>query len=344
MAKRKRLTVPDPRIEPGIEPAPEVKSAGPLSGAPIGIAPVGRRAPIADVAGEAATRQALTEVAEELTAARKDGRLVMRIPLSQVSATHMARDRVILDEGEMETLKASLRARGQQTPIEVVERGYRNYGLISGLRRLTALRDLETERGEPGDVLAFVRTPETAADAYTAMVEENEIRVGLSYFERANVIVRSVSEKVFRTEKEALSTLFASASASKRSKIKSFIPVVTEIGGFLHFPNAVGERQGLALAARIAAEPEFARRLRDRLRKRTPESAEEEQATLTRALAGTGEEKSPPAAKGAARAAQAAEAPGITVKRGRGAITVSGAGLTGAHMAEIEALVVRWRS
>ena len=52
------------------------------------------------------------------------------------------------------------------------------YGLISGWRRLTALQALHAETGEArfATVQALVRRPETAADAYVTMVEENEIR------------------------------------------------------------------------------------------------------------------------------------------------------------------------
>jgi ParB family chromosome partitioning protein len=36
-------------------------------------------------------------------------------------------------------------------------------------------------------VLALIRRPETSADAYLAMVEENEIRAGISFYERARL-------------------------------------------------------------------------------------------------------------------------------------------------------------
>ena len=80
------------------------------------------------------------------------------------------------DADEMAALVASLRARGQQVPIEVVAReakgtGRNGYGLISGLRRVMALREIGA-----AEVLALVRRPETSSEAYLAMVEENEIR------------------------------------------------------------------------------------------------------------------------------------------------------------------------
>ena len=81
-------------------------------------------------------------------AARALGRMVVTVPLSDVVLDHLVRDRMALDEGEMEALKASLRARGQQTPVELTDLGGGRYGLISGWRRLTALRRLHAESGE----------------------------------------------------------------------------------------------------------------------------------------------------------------------------------------------------
>lgn len=276
MAKRKRLTAPDPSTIA----APETKSM--LSQAPIGVVPK-RRAPIADVAGDAATTAALQAVAAELTAAKTQGRMVHALALDAVNPNYLIRDRVTLDGEEMEVLKASLQQRGQQTPIEVVETGSGRYGLISGFRRLHALRELSRDGGAQ-TVLALVRQPQEASDAYTAMVEENEIRVGLSYFERANVVARAVEAKVFVSESDALKHLFASASRAKRSKIKSFLPVIRALGSHLVYPGALTERQGLALSALIAKDPEFAPRLCDRLRKAMPGSAGAEADVINRAL------------------------------------------------------------
>ncbi|MBD3766047.1 MAG: ParB N-terminal domain-containing protein, partial [Rhodobacterales bacterium] len=80
------------------------------------------------------------------------------------------------DPEEMAALRASLAARGQQTPIEVVELAPGRYGLISGARRLAALRALAEETGEArfARVQALLRPFSAASDAYLAMVEENE--------------------------------------------------------------------------------------------------------------------------------------------------------------------------
>lgn len=336
MAKRKRLTTPDPARMA----APETKAMD----IPLGYTPdhMKRRAPIADVAGQAATAAALETVAGELQAARAEGRLVQKIPLDAIDASHMIRDRITLDADEMDALEASLKARGQQTPIEVVETGPGRYGLISGWRRVTALRSLEARAEGPGTVLALVRRPDTASDAYVAMVEENEIRVGLSYFERASIVARAVGEGVFRSEKDALQSLFAAASRAKRSKIKSFLPVVETLGSQIRHPGALTERLGLALSTRVQADPAWGKRLSDRLRKANADSAEEETALLQKAL-NTPSEPEKPAGSPAAPAPKAPAAP-ITIARSKGALRLSGPAVTEDLLDAVEALVRDWQA
>ena len=74
---------------------------------------------------------------------------------------------------EMAALTGSIRARGQQTPVDVVELGGGRFGLISGWRRYMAIRALSAETGESrfATILAVRRRPDTAGAAYVAMVE-----------------------------------------------------------------------------------------------------------------------------------------------------------------------------
>jgi ParB-like chromosome segregation protein Spo0J len=336
MAKRKRLTAPEPGSVSPVENMPAMHP----NDIPVGIMPVpGRRAPIADVAGQASAVAALEKIAAELTSARAEGRMIQKLALETVACDYLARDRVALDAGEMDTLKASLRARGQQTPIEVVQTAPGHYGLISGFRRVQALRDLARTEGGVAEVLALVRQPGDAAHAYTAMVEENEIRVGLSYFERAHIVRSAVAAGVFPSEAEALKVLFASASRAKRSKIKSFLPVIEHLGSALTYPNALTERAGLALAARIAADPQFAPRLRDRLRKAQPELAEDESHLLTKAL--TDKTAAPAAVKKVQTPPPPALAADIEVSFSPGELRLTGAGVTQALADEINRLLAR---
>ena len=77
MAKRKRLTPAQPDHFNTSARAPETKS---MTGSP------GFSAPIAQVAGEAATLAALDEVTGALRAARDQGRLIEALPLGSVNA------------------------------------------------------------------------------------------------------------------------------------------------------------------------------------------------------------------------------------------------------------------
>lgn len=288
MAKRKRLTPANPMF---LEPAPETKSA---VAAPM-------RAPIADVAREASATAAAEEMARTLSEARASGRMVIAVPLGQIRRDYLARDRLAaVDEGEMRELVESLRARGQQTPVDLVDlwpntQGPR-YGLISGWRRCLALERLHAETGEArfAEVLALLRRPEESAQAYLAMIEENEIRVGLSYFERARVVLRAVEAGAYPDESAALRGLFASASRAKRSKIGSFTSVVRALEGALRFPRALGERQGLALAQALEAQTDLGPRLTSELRRAAPETAEAELALLRRLLAPEKPAETPP--------------------------------------------------
>ena len=276
MAKRKRLTGPQSGFLAEGSAELETKSF------PLGAAP-----PIASVSREAAASAALSELSETVEAARRDGRMVLSVPLDAVDAGHLVRDRIAVTDDEAEALKTSIQARGQQTPIEVTDLGDGRYGLISGWRRLRTLADLHAETGDPafGQVLALVRQPKDAPDAYVAMVEENEIRVGLSHYERARIVAKAVQQGVYDDATAALRGLFGSAPRAKRSKIKSFLPLVAAFDGVLRFPQAVNEKLGLKLSKALDADPGLGSRICAELIETAPGTPEAETALLSAAMA-----------------------------------------------------------
>ncbi|ETX26999.1 ParB/RepB/Spo0J family partition protein [Roseivivax isoporae] len=320
MARRKRLTPANPAF----------LSEEPPAGAASAFA---RPAPIATVARDASSAAAMDELAETLSKARAEGRLVLALPLAEIETGYLVRDRLKADDEEMRVLKESLRARGQQTPVEVTELGQGRYGLISGWRRCRALVELAAETGEArfGSVLALVRRPAEASDAYLAMVEENEIRVGLSYYERARIAFKAVEAGVFETRQDALRALFHTASRPRRSKIGSFLGIVEALDGVLAFPETIGERQGLALAKALEADPALGARLADILHATPPENAEAEAAIIAQALAG------PAVPKESARPTGEELVPGVFLRRRGDALTLSGPGLTDTLQADLAA-------
>ena len=305
------------------------------------------RAPIAAAAGDAAAGAALAEVAGALEAARAEGRLAQPLPLDAVVDDHLERDRyaATADEistepdEEMTSLMESISARGQQVPIEVVALGDGRFGLISGWRRLTALRTLHAKSGEErfASILAVLRQPETAAAAYVSMVEENEIRQGLSHYERARIAVMAVSRGAFPDIRDALRGLYATASRPKRSKIGTFVSIVTALDSSLRFPTALPERLGLRLSKALDEDPGLATRLSTALDRARPETAEAEQAVIRKVLSdGAGEGAAPPAQE------RAREEIRLSAKPGR--LTLTGPGVTEDLRAELAAWLERRQS
>ena len=273
MAKRKRLMpaqasyLASDRSEVQASPTPQGAGA----------------APIAQVASEASATAALEELSGVLENARAKGLMIEELSLDQIDETYLVRDRITQDEEDMQALMTSISARGQQTPIEVVklDTGGKPYGLISGWRRLNALRRLYDAGMEPrfASVRARVVAPEGAEDAYVAMVEENEIRVNLSHYERARIALKAVEMGLYEDLRKAVLGLFGNASRTKRSKISSFATLVEAFDSELHHPGAISEKLGLALAQRLEAEAGFAGRLRDALMAANPAAGVREQST-----------------------------------------------------------------
>lgn len=300
MAKRRRL-IPSPLMsqDDAAEPAgPVVLETKAYLRPGLGAPDLGAVAPIARVVAEASAQAALTEMAEAMTRARHEGRLVLAVPLDRIDADHLVRDRLGADEEELSHLMASLRAHGQRTPVEVTELGPERFGLISGWRRLQAFRRLLAETGEPrfAEIQVLLRRPDTARQAYIAMVEENEVRLGLSYYERARIAARAVDLGVFETEKQALQQLFAAASRARRSKIGSFLALYRTMDASLRYPSQIPERLGLALAKALADRPSEAADLAAGLAQDPAPDAAEEQRRLALFAAGKPDVRPPPKA------------------------------------------------
>jgi ParB/RepB/Spo0J family partition protein len=325
MAKRKRLT---PLGMTDAPPMLETKAF--FSSNPPGHA-APRAAPIADMAGAAAATAAMEELAETLRQISEEGRMVLSLPLEQVQADYLIRDRLVLDDEEMSALVESLRIRGQQTPVEVTDLGAKRYGLISGWRRLAALKQLHDETGDAkfGSVLALVRQPRQSADAYLAMVEENEIRAGLSFYERARIVARAGEAGAYEDDRAALRGLFGAVPRARRSKIGSFLAVVRALDGVLRFPGAISERLGLRLAQALETDPGLGARIRADLEAQPAGDAAAETARLLRALAMEKQSRS-------AGAETSEPLPGLRIRVQKGRLVLEGPRVDAALRARLE--------
>ena len=102
------------------------------------------------------------------------------VALSNIDDHALIRDRSFVSADGLAELKTSLHDSGLRLPIEVIpSSGERPYALLSGLRRITAWRELAAEGG-PNTIPAFIRPEMDAADALAAVIEENEMRAPLS--------------------------------------------------------------------------------------------------------------------------------------------------------------------
>ena len=315
MAKRKRLTalgmVGDAETTPAPVPVP----------------------PVARIAAEAAAQAALEDLAAELRQARDSGRMVLELPLALIKATHLQRDRMHMDPEDMASLKSSIRDRGQQMPIEVVALAEGHYGLISGARRLAALTALTDETGDSrfATVKALLRPFDAAPEAYLAMVEENEIRADLSFYERGRLAHEAARLGVFDSPAAAVKMLFQHAPAPKRSKILSFVALYEALGDALRFPEAIPEKLGLALVKAIEGDPDLAGRLRDRLKAAAPDSAALERHVLEAALRPDSAGKTQPQPENAFQDIVA----GIRLKTSPGRAVLTGRGVTEAFLRDL---------
>lgn len=226
----------------------------------------GKAPPIAQVAGSAAKsiedemvrlRQdnaSLQAAANNWQEATSGGLIVKLVPLADIDIHSIARDRRTIDrEGEpWAELKASLRARGQQVPIEIGGRSatHGKFRLISGYRRVNALMELYEETGEErfATVKALVSRARDKLNATIAMIDENEIRQDISFYERGRICCIAADQGICDSVDDAIQVLFASSSRNRRYKIRNFTLIHTMLGTYLDFPEHIGERLGARLA------------------------------------------------------------------------------------------------
>lgn len=180
---------------------------------------------------------------------------VLLLKIAEIAPHALLRDRSTLDAAALHILQHSIATEGLRTPIEVWQLstprtsddgGQHRYGLISGLRRLTAARALGHTT-----IPAFLRAPQTIAQALASMVTENEIREPVTPWEKATLILNAIEEGHFDTPDTAIAALFPSLPRTSRTRIRNHVSVAEALAPLLTDPTSLTTRQIDTLAAAL---------------------------------------------------------------------------------------------
>ena len=219
-------------------------------------------------------RRRNAEDAKEYRAAREEGRVLARLPVGNINTDDLPRDRLALEavaqSDEMEELKASIRERGQKEPIEVYLGPDGRYQLKKGWRRLTALSQLYSETADVAFADVIARIEPGRADRinrYIEMVEENVIREDLTFAEMAQVAITAAQDNGIEDGDPGglVNRLYGALHKTKRSYIRGFVLLLTELGDALAWPKDVARNLGVDVA-RCLKDPEAVEGLRQALR------------------------------------------------------------------------------
>ncbi|GKY86808.1 ParB/RepB/Spo0J family partition protein [Sinisalibacter aestuarii] len=171
---------------------------------------------------------------------------IQLIPTASIDEAALPRDRSALDTRALEELRASIAANGLRLPIEVfpTETGY---GLLSGYRRLMAMRALEEMYGERfATIAAFIRPAEDIAAAFVRVVEENDIRENLSPWERGRTLVVA-RDAGYETLDAALAALYPHADRRKQGRLRMLAEVVEALEDDIDLPETWSENRLLRI-------------------------------------------------------------------------------------------------
>ena len=252
-------------------------------------------------------------LAHEHVRLKQAGLITDLIPLDQIDAFKLVRDRHKGADPDLAELVTSIKAIGLSNPIRVEPKAEGGYELVQGYRRLAAYRQLLAETGDAeayGRIPAgFVARGEALEKLYRRMVDENLVRKDISFAEMARLAVEYAADPgtVESDPDKAVALLFQSASYSKRSYIRGFIRLVERLGEDLLFPADIPRALGLALSARIEEQPGIVLAIRAELKGFANRAVADELAILRR-YAGEAAEEPAPEAKPAKTGASSAKA------------------------------------
>jgi ParB family chromosome partitioning protein len=173
---------------------------------------------------------------------------IQHIPTAAIDAHALPRDRSVIDPAALDELAASIRANGLRLPVEL-HATPGGYGLVSGYRRLMAVRSLEERHGEAfATIPALVGPAESQIDGFARVVEENDIRQGLTPWDRGRTLVVA-REMGLDTLDAALAKLYPAAPRRKRARLRVLAEVVDAMDGWLETPEDWSENRLLRLGS-----------------------------------------------------------------------------------------------
>ena len=235
-------------------------------------------------------------LATEHVRLKRMGLITDLVPLDQIETYKLTRDRATGDDLELIELVASIRDVGLSNPIRVEERGDGKFELVQGYRRLSAYRVLLQETGDIslwGQIpAAIMQRGETMEMLYRRMVDENMVRKDVSFAEMAMMAINFAIDPttVEHDADRAVAQLFQSASYSKRSYIRGFLPMMQVLGEHLKFYQHIPRALGLRVSEELAERPEIGGQIRAELKEWDNRSVMDELDVLRRAIGAIGDD------------------------------------------------------
>ncbi len=230
-------------------------------------------------------RRQNAEDAKSYRTAAAEGLVLTRVPLGEVHADDLPRDRMELDavaqSDEMEELKASIRARGQKEPVELYKGADGRLQIKKGWRRFTALSQLLAETQDEAFATIIARVEgagQGRLTRYIDMVEENVVREDLTFAEMAQVALTAAEDDAVeeRDPHVLVGTLYGALHKMKKSYIRGFVTLLEAVGSDLQWPKAVPRNVGIEAARVVKAGGADIEALRTQLRAAATEDAQSE--------------------------------------------------------------------
>ncbi|MEO0381602.1 MAG: ParB N-terminal domain-containing protein [Pseudomonadota bacterium] len=234
---------------------------------------------------EAEIRAENDRLAHEYVSLKRDGGIVVRVPIEDVRISKLVRDRGAADDPDFNELTTSIRDLGLSNPIQVEDTGA-GYELVQGFRRLKAFKALYEETGDARFATipaGLVAKGEALERLYRRMVDENLVRRDISFAEMGQLAAAYARQMDIDISK-SIATLYASAGRQKRNYIGHFAALMGLVGHKLRFPEAIPRALGLRLIKALEDTPRLRQQLETVLDAHDPSTPEGELSILQQVL------------------------------------------------------------